>query len=62
MALTALRKLQTPVKSSHEYAQPSNGATRLIFGQIFRLLLYFMYANSEGSGDTAPEPSLSPMR
>ena len=49
MALIALCKLnlQTHMRS------PSNGATRLIFGQTLRLLPYFMCANSEGSGETA---------
>ena len=35
---------------SNMHAQQSTGATRLIFGQTFRLLPYFMYANSKGSG------------
>ena len=41
------------------HAQPSNAATRLIFGQILRLLIYFMCANSEGSGETARMRSLA---
>ena len=35
------------------HAQPSSGAWCLIFGWPFRLLSYFMCANSEGSGETA---------
>ena len=35
------------------HAQPSSGARCLIFGWTLRLLPYFMYANSEGSGETA---------
>ena len=33
--------------------QPSSGARCVIFGRNLRLLPYFMYANSEGSGKTA---------
>ena len=45
MVLFVLRK--------NAQAQPSSGARCLIFGRILRLLPYFMYANSEGSGETA---------
>ena len=38
------------------HAQQSTGALHLIFGRILRLLLYFMCANSEGSGETARLP------
>ena len=40
-------------------AQPSNAATRLIFGQTLHLLPYVMCANSEGSGETARMRSLA---
>ena len=33
-------------------AHPSNGARYLVFGWTLRLLLFFMCANSEGSGET----------
>ena len=33
--------------------QPSSGARCLIFGRTLRLLSYFMWATSEGSGETA---------
>ena len=36
--------------SSNAHAQPSGGARYLIFGPTFRLLPYFMCANSDGSG------------
>ena len=39
--------------SSNVHAQPSSGARCLIFGRTLRLLLYIMYANNEGSGETA---------
>ena len=39
--------------SSNAHAQPSSGATCLMFGRTLRLLSYFMCANSEGSGETA---------
>ena len=35
------------------HAEPSSGARDLIFGQILRLLPYFMCANSKDSGETA---------
>ena len=35
------------------HVQPSSGARCLIFGQTLHLLPYFMWANSEGSGETA---------
>ena len=35
------------------HAQPSSGARCLIFGRTLRLLPYFMFANGEGSGETA---------
>ena len=38
--------------SSNVHVQPSTGARYLIFGWTFRLLPYFMCANSEGSGKT----------
>ena len=38
---------------TNKHAQSSNGAKCLIFGRPFRLLPYFMCANSEGSGETA---------
>ena len=39
--------------SSNTHAQPSSGARCLMFGLTLRLLLYFMCANSEHSGETA---------
>ena len=39
--------------ASNAHAQPSSGARCLIFGWTLRLLPYFMFANSEGSGETA---------
>ena len=44
MSLFVLRKL---------ILQTSSGARCLIFGRTLRLLPYFMYANSKGSGETA---------
>ena len=38
--------------SSNAQAQLSSGARCLIFGQTLRLLPYWMYVNSEGSGET----------
>ena len=38
--------------SSNAHAQPSNGARCRVFGRTLRLLPYFMWANSEGSGET----------
>ena len=48
LALFVLRKLI--LQSQH--AQPYSGACCLNFGQTLRLLPYFMYVNSEGSGET----------
>ena len=39
--------------SSNAHAQPPSGARCLIFGRTLRLLPYFMWTNSEGSGETA---------
>ena len=39
--------------SSNAHAQPSSGARCLIFCWTLRLLPYLMYANSDGSGETA---------
>ena len=39
--------------SSNVHAQPSSGARCLIFGRTLRLLAFFMYTNSKGSGETA---------
>ena len=39
--------------SSNRHAQPSSGARCLVFGRTLRLLPYFMWANSEGSGEPA---------
>ena len=39
--------------SSNAHAQLSSGARCLIFGRTLCLLPYFMWANSEGSGETA---------
>ena len=39
-------------------AQQSTGAIRLIFGQTLSLFPYFMCANSKGSAQSPPEPSL----
>ena len=36
------------------HVQPSSGARCLIFGPTIRLLSYFMFAHSEGSGETEP--------
>ena len=38
--------------SSNAHAQPSSGARCLNFGRTLCQLPYFMYANSEGSGET----------
>ena len=38
--------------NSFMHAQPSSGASCLIFGRNLRLLPYFMCANSKGSGET----------
>ena len=48
MVLFILRKLH----SSNEHAQPSSGASCLIFGRTLHLLPYFMCVNSKGSGKT----------
>ena len=56
--LMRLWHLSSSVNSSNAQAQPSNGATRLIFGQILHLFLY-LCANSEGSGETAQMRSLT---
>ena len=60
--LSHLTKLYFPSSVNsffNPHAQPSNGARCLIFGRtLLRLLPYFMYANSEGSGETAQLPSL----
>ena len=40
--------------SLNAHAQPSSGARCLIFGRYLRLFPYFMCANSEGPGMTAP--------
>ena len=39
--------------SSNAHAQPSSGARCPIVGRILHLLPYVMFANSEGSGETA---------
>ena len=49
MALFVLRK--HILQNAH--AQPSSGARCLIFDRAFHLRPYFMYVNSEGSGETA---------
>ena len=41
------------------HAQPYSGARCLISGRTLRLLPYFMYANREGSGETAHLRSLA---
>ena len=43
---------------SNAHVQSSGVARCLIFGWTLRLLPYFMCANSEGSGETVPEPLL----
>ena len=55
MALIALQKTQ----SSNTHAQQSTGASCLIFSQVLRLLLFFMCANSKGSGETVQMHSLA---
>ena len=55
MAFFVLRKLILQTRmSSHPV-----GARCLIFGRTLRLLLYFMCANSEGSGDPARMPKFA---
>ena len=50
MVLFVLRKL---ILQALMHSHPSIGARCLIFGRALCLLPYFMYANSEGSGETA---------
>ena len=45
--------LYRPVPTISNHVQPSGEARCLIFSRILRPLSYFMYANSEGSGETA---------
>ena len=46
-------KIMSDPYTSNVHAQPSSGAGFLIFGRTIHLLSYFMWANSEGSSDTA---------